>query len=254
MEKKGSNMKESIFEITENMSLASGIYRMRLRGDHGIERPGQFVNVKLDGLFLRRPISVCDVRERDMDIIYKVAGKGTEQMSRMRRGGKLSLLTPLGNGFLTEKSGESPLIIGGGAGVPPLYGLCRALAGQKKNVSVVLGFNSMEEAFYIDEFRALGVNVTIATADGSSGEKGLVSDFLKGRECTSFYACGPTPMLKAVDKVMDSRIEGYMSMEERMGCGFGACMGCSCQTRSGSRRICREGPVFERSEIIWEQK
>ncbi|MBE7024450.1 MAG: dihydroorotate dehydrogenase electron transfer subunit [Ruminococcaceae bacterium] len=241
-------MKQGFFEIIENKPLTKDVYRMRLFGDTGaITAPGQFVNIKLDGLFLRRPISVCDAEEKVLTILYKVVGKGTEQMAKMESG-KLDVLTGLGNGYDTACSGEKPLLLGGGVGVPPLYGLCKKLIGEGKKVRVVLGFNTKDEIFYEEEFRALGADVFVTTVDGSYGKKGFVTDAL-GEDYTYFYTCGPEPMLKAVFNATST--EGQLSFEERMGCGFGACMGCSCKTIYGNRRICKEGPVLRKEEILW---
>lgn len=241
-------MKQAILTITENEKLTASVYRMRLEGDTGELRPGQFVNIKLGGLFLRRPISVCDFENGVLTIIFKVVGRGTELMSSMRPGEKLDVLCGLGNGYDPAASGEAPLLIGGGVGVPPLYYLAKELIKKGKNVSVVLGFNTKEEIFYEEEFRALGCSVTVAAADGSYGVKGFVTDALPdGR--SYYYACGPEPMLKAVFRALD--IPGEMSFEERMGCGFGACMGCSCKTVTGTKRICREGPVLKKEELLW---
>ena len=243
-------MKQSIFEIVENVRLVPGVFRMRLKGDtSAITAPGQFVNIQLQGLFLRRPISVCDLEGDTLTIIYKVVGKGTEAMSKMESG-SLDILTGLGNGYDLEVSGEHPVLLGGGVGVPPMYLLCRRLLAQGKKPTVILGFNKKEEVFYEAEFRALGCDVLVTTVDGSYGIKGFVTDALKGLEYTYFYTCGPEPMLKAVYRA--SVTSGQMSFEERMGCGFGACMGCSCKTLTGYKRICKDGPVMRKEEIAWE--
>ena len=243
-------MKQSIFTILSNTPLTDSVYKMVLSGDtSAITAPGQFVNIQLDGLFLRRPISVCDYDEETLTIIYKVVGKGTEQLSRMTHG-RLDILTGLGNGYDLTPSGENPVLVGGGVGVPPLYALCKALLLQGKKPSVVLGFNKESEIFLFDEFRALGVPTFIATADGSVGTKGFVTDALADLDYTYFYTCGPEPMLKAVHRC--SKTSGQMSFEERMGCGFGACMGCSCKALTGNKRICKEGPVMRKEEILWE--
>ena len=243
-------MKQGYFEIVENTPLTESVYKMTLSGDvSAITAPGQFVNIKLDGLFLRRPISVCDVSGDTFTIIYKVVGKGTEKMSRMTEG-TLDILTGLGNGYDLTVSGDKPVLLGGGVGVPPMYLLARKLIEQGKKVSVILGFNTKAEVFYEEEFRALGAEVTVTTVDGSYGVKGFVTDALKEMDYTYFYTCGPEPMLKAVYKT--SATSGQMSFEERMGCGFGACMGCSCKTLTGSKRICKEGPVMRKEEILWE--
>ena len=243
-------MKQSIFQITENTALTKSVFRMRLSGDTSdITASGQFVNIKLDGFFLRRPISVCDAEAGVLTLVYKVVGKGTEYMSKMAVGEKLDILTGLGNGYNISKSGDAPLLVGGGVGVPPLYRLAKELISLGKSVTVILGFNTKEEIFYEDEFKKLGANVIVATVDGSYGVKGFVTDAMKNVSYTYFYSCGPEPMLKALYKASVS--DGEMSFEERMGCGFGACMGCSCKTVSGNKRICKEGPVLAKEDIIW---
>ncbi len=243
-------MKQSIFKIKENTQLTSTVYKMVLEGDTSeITAPGQFVNIKLDGLYLRRPISVCDSSNGILTLIYKVVGKGTEQISKMAEGEKLDILTGLGNGYDTSLSGDCPVLLGGGVGVPPLYMLCKKLIGEGKKVSVVLGFNTKEEVFCEDDFKALGANVFVTTANGSYGIKGFVTDALKNIDYTYFYTCGPEPMLKALYKA--SSTSGQFSFEERMGCGFGACMGCSCKTVTGYKRICKDGPVLQKEEILW---
>ncbi len=244
-------MKQGLLEIIENIPLTDTVMRMRLRGDaSAIRRPGQFINIKLGGLYLRRPISVCDCTGDVITIIYKVVGKGTRQMQQMQ-GGSLDVLTGLGNGYDTALSGEHPLLLGGGVGVPPLYMLAKKLISEGKKVSVILGFNTKTEIFYENEFRALGADVTVTTADGSYGTKGFVTDAMNGMDYSYFYTCGPEPMLKAVYKT--SKTSGQLSFEERMGCGFGACMGCSCKTIYGNKRICKDGPVLTKEEILWEK-
>ena len=243
-------MKQGYFEIIENVKLVPNVYRMCLRGDTAaITAPGQFVNIKLDGMFLRRPISVCDVQGDVLTIIYKVVGKGTEAMSKMESG-KLDILTGLGNGYDLSITGEKPVLLGGGVGVPPMYLLCKRLIAEGKKPTVILGFNKAEEVFYEAEFKALGCPVLVTTVDGSYGIKGFVTDALKDVEYTHFCTCGPEPMLKAVYRA--TATGGQMSFEERMGCGFGACMGCSCQTLAGYKRICKDGPVMRKEEIKWE--
>lgn len=242
-------MKQGIFTIVENIPLTAQVYRMVLEGDtSAITNPGQFVEVRLPALFLRRPISVCAWDEKSLTLVYKVAGRGTGDMARLSPGAKLDLLTGLGNGYDTSRAGECPLLIGGGVGVPPLYGLCQTLLREGKRPHVILGFNTKDEIFYEREFRALGVPVAVATADGSYGIKGFVTDAMDG-PCSFFYACGPLPMFRALEKA--ARTPGQYSMEERMGCGFGACMGCSMETKSGPRRVCKDGPVFDREEVLW---
>lgn len=251
-------MKQEIFKILTNQQLAKDVYRMTLTGDTCGIRPGQFVNIKLDGLYLRRPISVCDCVGCVLTLIYKVVGKGTELMSKMTQCEELDVLSGLGNGYDLTKSGETPLLIGGGVGVPPLYMLCRKLVEEGRHPTVVLGFNKAEEVFYPNEFAALGAEVKVATVDGSVGVKGFVTDAIaaladEGKKFSYFYTCGPEPMLKAVynSTVLDG-VEGEFSFEERMGCGFGACMGCSCKTVTGYKRICKDGPVLEKKEILWK--
>ena len=242
-------MKNSVFTITKNTSLTSNVYLMTLKGDTEGIRCGQFVNIKLDGLYLRRPISVCDCEADVLTIIYKVVGRGTERMCEMSEGETLDLLTGLGNGYNTTPSGERPLLLGGGVGVPPLYMLCKKLISEGKKPTVILGFNKADEVFCEDEFKALGADVIVCTADGSYGVKGFVTTAMEGIDYTYFFTCGPEPMLKAVYKATTT--EGQMSFEERMGCGFGACMGCSCKTITGYKRICKEGPVMRKKEVLW---
>ena len=243
-------MQQGFFEIVSNAALTADVYKMELSGDiSAITAPGQFVNIKLEGKFLRRPISVCDSKEGLLTIIYKVVGEGTAQMALCQAGEKLDILTGLGNGYDLSTAGERPVLLGGGVGVPPLYMLAKQLVEQGKKVSVVLGFNKASEVFYAKEFAALGADVTVTTVDGSMGVKGFVTDALPA-DYTYFYTCGPEPMLKAVYKATET--SGQMSFEERMGCGFGACMGCSCKTITGYKRICKEGPVMRKEEILWE--
>ena len=243
-------MKQSIFTILSNEPLTDSVYKMILAGDTGhITAAGQFVNLQLEGHFLRRPISVCDYDENTLTIIYKVVGKGTAAMSAMAPGQALDILTGLGNGYDLTLSGDHPVLLGGGVGVPPMYNLAKKLIGQGKKVSVILGFNTASEVFYEEEFKALGCTVTVTTVDGSHGTKGFVTDALP-ENYTYFYTCGPEPMLKAVYRA--STTSGQMSFEERMGCGFGACMGCSCKTLTGYKRICKDGPVMKKEEILWE--
>lgn len=245
-------MKQGLFSITQNEKIAQSVYKMRLSGDtSAIKKAGQFVNIKLDGFFLRRPISVCDYTAEELLIIYKVVGKGTEKMSAMEKGEQLDILTGLGNGYdLTVKT-EKPVLIGGGVGVPPLYKLSKELKNQGKRVSVILGFNSEKEIFFEEEFMEIADRVLICTADGSYGIKGFVTDAIKDIDFDYFFTCGPEPMFKALESTIDKGISGQLSFEQRMGCGFGACMGCSCKTLTGNKRICREGPVLFREEIIW---
>lgn len=243
-------MTQGFYKILSNIQLTGTVYKIVLEGDtSAITASGQFVNIKLDGKFLRRPISICDYDETTITLVYKVVGVGTEQMSEMTEGQVLDVLVGLGNGYSLDKCGDKPLLIGGGVGVPPLYNLCKKLINAGKNVTVVLGFNTKEEIFLEDDFKALGAEVKVATADGSYGVKGFVTDAMKDIDYTYFFTCGPMPMFKAIEAVATT--SGQYSFEERMGCGFGACMGCSCKTKYGNKRICKDGPVLEREEIIW---
>ena len=244
-------MKQSIFEIVSNTALTDSVYKMVLSGDTSdITNCGQFVNIQLDGMYLRRPISVCDYDDQTLTIVYKVVGKGTEAMAAMGAGVKLDILTGLGNGYDLTLAGDKPVLLGGGVGVPPMYNLAKKLRAQGKEVKVILGFNVKSEIFYEEEFKALGCDVTVTTVDGSYGVKGFVTTALEDVDYTYFYTCGPEPMLKAVYRA--SKTSGQMSFEERMGCGFGACMGCSCKTLTGYKRICKDGPVMKKEEILWE--
>ncbi|MBQ8175117.1 MAG: dihydroorotate dehydrogenase electron transfer subunit [Clostridia bacterium] len=245
-------MQQSLFQITENTPLTETVWRMRLTGNtSAITVPGQFVNLKIGGLFLRRPISVCDCVGDTLTLVYKVVGHGTEKMKGMQAGEMLDILTGLGNGYDLTPVREHALLLGGGVGVPPLYMLAKRLIAEGKRVSVILGFNTKAEVFYEEEFRALGAAcVTVATADGSYGVRGFVTDAMAGIDYDYFFTCGPEPMLRAVYRA--TATEGQFSFEERMGCGFGACMGCSCKTVTGYKRICKEGPVLKKEEILWQ--
>lgn len=267
-------MKQGKFEIINNDNIATGIWKMVLAGDtSAITAAGQFINIKLDGHFLRRPISVHDVSDEEVTIIYKVLGHGTEEMTELPAGTELDILTGLGNGYSLEEAGDKPLLIGGGVGIPPLYNLAKRLLADSssdsesapfssaRKVQVVLGFNTAAEMFCVDEFLELGCEVVIATADGSysvaddktgavkTAVKGFVTDAIADLDYSYFYTCGPEPMLRALHKATKS--DGQMSFEERMGCGFGACMGCSCKTITGYKRICKDGPVLRKEEVLW---
>ena len=243
-------MKQGIFEIMENCPLNTEIMQLRLRGDTGaITRPGQFVNIKIDGCFLRRPLSVCDWDADSLTVVYRVVGRGTEQLSRTQSG-SLDILTGLGNGFDLAPAGERPLLIGGGLGFTPLYALAKHLIAQGKRPQVLLGFATAAQAVYEEEFKALGCDVTLCTEDGSRGVKGYVTQAMEGLDYSYFYTCGPEAMFKAVNDCAVT--SGQFSFEQRMGCGFGACMGCSCETLYGVKRICKEGPVLRKEEIRWQ--
>ncbi len=246
-------MRQQLFTITENYALNDTIFRMELEGEtQELTRPGQFVNLQIEGCYLRRPISVADYSSGHMTLIYRVVGRGTKLMAAMKPGMQPDILTGLGNGYDTAVSGNTPLLVGGGVGIPPLYGLCRRLIGEGKTVRAVLGFRTATDAFLIDEFRALGAKVTVTTEDGSLGIRGFATagmNLAEERPYTYLYACGPEPMLHAVYDACTT--SGQFSFEERMGCGFGACMGCSCKTKYGAKRICKDGPVLTKEEIIW---
>ncbi len=243
-------MNQVMMKITDNKKIAEKTYFMSLEGDtSAITKPGQFINIKLDGFFLRRPISVCDCENGKLSIIYKVVGNGTKEMSELPVGAELDILSGLGNGYDTSKSGDCPVLIGGGVGIPPMYMLCKKLVSEGKKATVILGFNSEKEVFGVDEFKATGAEVYVTTVDGSVGTKGFVTDVLKNLDYTYFYTCGPMPMFKAIESI--AKTSGQYSFEERMGCGFGACMGCTCKTKYGNKRICKDGPVLEREEIVW---
>ena len=241
-------MKQRLFEIQSNEQIAKNVYRMQLSGDTTGILPGQFVNIRVQGQFLRRPISVCNIADGILTIIYKVVGVGTEAMSHLPVGTQLDVLTVLGNGYDLTKAGDAPLLVGGGVGVPPMYMLALQLREMGKDVRVILGFNTQDEVFYEDEFRALGCDVTVTTVDGSHGVKGFVTNALDGKQ-SYYYTCGPLPMIKAL--IQAAGTQGEVSMEERMGCGFGACMGCTIQTTQGPKRVCKEGPVFPAEELIF---
>ena len=243
-------MHQQLCRVLQNAALTDAVWQMRLEADTAsVTAPGQFVELKLPGFYLRRPISICDWDGKSLTLLYKVVGHGTDAMTRIRPGHHLDTLVGLGNGYDLTKSGDAPLLIGGGVGVPPLYGLCKALLRQGKHPAVILGFNTKDEIFYEDAFRALGVPVHITTVDGSCGTKGFVTDVMKDLSYTYFYTCGPGPMFRAIEKT--AQTSGQYSFEERMGCGFGACMGCSIETKLGARRVCKDGPVFEREAILW---
>ena len=243
-------MYQGIYKILKNEQLTENVFRMILEGDtSALTAPGQFVNLTVEGCYLRRPISVFDWDETTVTIIYKVVGEGTDKMSRWSVGYECDVLVGLGNGFNTAKSGDFPLLIGGGVGIPPMYGLCKRLIAYGKKPTVILGFNKADEIFCEEDFKAIGAKTVVTTVDGSVGIKGFVTDAMKDMSYTYFYTCGPMPMFRAIEKTAIG--SGEYSFEERMGCGFGACMGCSCKTKYGNKRICKDGPVLVREEIIW---
>ena len=238
------------FRILANRQLTATVWRMELAGDtSAIVKPGQFVQVQLPGFYLRRPISVCDWNDESLTLVYKVVGQGTEAMTAMVPGQTLDLLTGLGNGFDVSLAGEHPLLIGGGVGLPPMIGLCRALLAAGKQPVVLAGFNTAEEIFLREDVEAMGAPFVLATMDGSAGVKGLVTDAMKGLTFDSVFACGPLPMLRAICSATD--VPAWLSFEERMGCGFGACMGCTVKVKGGYKRICKDGPILDREEVIW---
>ena len=243
-------MNNVIYTIKSNEKLTDTVYKMVFEGDtSAVTASGQFINIKIDGLYLRRPISIFDCKENELTIIYKVVGIGTEMMSKMTAGEKLDVLVGLGNGFDTSVSGNTPVVIGGGVGVPPMYYLAKKLLAEGKQVTAILGFNKADEVFGKEDFEEIGCKTIVTTVDGSMGVKGFVTDALKEVDYSYFFTCGPEPMLKALYNA--SETSGQFSFEERMGCGFGACMGCSCKTKYGNKRICKDGPVLVKEEIIW---
>ena len=245
-------MKHSIFTIKENRALTDLVWLMRLSGDTSdITAAGQFVNIQLDGLYLRRPISVFDCKEGELSIIYKIVGKGTEKMTALPVGTELDILTGLGNGYDLSKVGAKPVLVGGGVGVPPMYDLAKKLIEAGKRPEIVVGFNTESEIFGVEFFEELGLNVTVTTVDGSRGIQGFVTNALETLDYDYVCTCGPEPMLKALYRATEC--SGQYSFEERMGCGFGACMGCSCKTVTGYKRICKDGPILEKEEILWEK-
>ncbi len=243
-------MKDGLFTIRENNEIAPGVYQLILSGDtSGIQKAGQFVDVQIDGHFLRRPFSVCDWDEKTVTVVYRKIGKGTEDLSHFRPGHVTDVLTGLGNGFDTAPSGDKPLLVAGGSGVPMMYALAKALIAEGKTVTAVLGYRTAADIFLAKEIEALGAKVIITTEDGSCGVKGFVTDAMKNLDYTYFYTCGPEAMFEAIDKIAVT--SGQFSFEARMGCGYGACMGCTCQTKYGHKRICKDGPVLVREEIVW---
>ena len=242
-------MKEVTYTVLENTPLTDSVFRLRLAGDTtAITAPGQFLELRLPGLYLRRPLSVCDWDVEGLTVLYKVVGAGTVQLSQARPGQRLDALSGLGNGFDLGACGNTTLVIGGGIGVPPMYGLARRLLAAGKTPVAILGFNTASERFYEDEFRALGIQTILTTADGSCGVRGFVTDALP-EQYDTFCACGPLPMLRALCRAADK--PGFLSLEARMGCGFGACMGCTIETADGPKRVCREGPVFRKEVLLW---
>ncbi|NCB51444.1 MAG: dihydroorotate dehydrogenase electron transfer subunit [Clostridia bacterium] len=244
-------MKQGIFTLTENRRVAADIYLARLSGDSSaVTAPGQFVNIEIPGLFLRRPFSVCDWEDGGLTIAYRTAGIGTEELRSLRPGAKLDVLTGLGNGFDTAPSGGAPLLVGGGSGISPLLALAKTLSAEGKSVTAILGTASRDGLYLAGEITTAGARVILTTEDGSAGTKGLVTDAMPGIEYTHVYACGPEPMMKAVAEASHS--SGQFSFEARMGCGFGACMGCSRMMKNGPKRVCKDGPVFFKEDIIWQ--
>lgn len=242
-------MDATMLKVVSNVEIQEDIYALTLEGDFSqITNPGQFVNIKIEGCFLRRPISICNYSNRLITLLYKLVGKGTTLLSEKQPGEMLDVIYPLGNGFDTKQSFDKPILLGGGIGVPPLYGLAKKLVEEGKKPVICLGFNSINQVILVDEFEKLGLTVKVATVDGSYGHKGFVTDFCKDLDFDYAFTCGPEPMLKAVYDVVP---DGQFSFEARMACGFGACMGCTCKTKYGNKRICKDGPVLFKEEIIW---
>jgi 2-polyprenylphenol hydroxylase and related flavodoxin oxidoreductases len=242
-------VEEQIFEIASNVSVARDVFRMELSGDtRSISASGQFVNVELTGRFLRRPFSICDWDNGKVKLLYKIVGEGTEQLSHMTAGARLNLLIGLGNGFDASQGGDTPTLVGGGLGAVPLPALAKALLRRGAQPRAYLGFASAEDVVLMHELQTLGVETHVATVDGSAGHRGFITDLLP--EGAYVFACGPEPMLRAVYQKAAS---GQFSFESRMGCGFGACMGCTCETNFGNKRICKDGPVLWKEEILWQK-
>lgn len=245
-------MKQGLFQIYSNTQVADKVYLMRLLGDtSGFFCPGQFADVALDGRFLRRPFAATEWDSEGFSLIYKVVGQGTEQMTGLCNGDTLDILTGLGNGFDTSLCRYSALIVCGGLGASPVFSLARQLVSEGRKVTVIMGFNKASDVFFVKEFESLGATVAVATMDGSVGIKGLVTDAIDALkpEFDCFYTCGPKVMMKAVCEKLQA--PGQASLEERMGCGCGICYGCTCNTTKGARRVCADGPVFDKEDIIW---
>ena len=275
-------MKKEILTVISNrpVDALSKVYQMELSGCSEEQRPGQFVNIELDGLFLRRPISVCDWKDGVLTLLYKLVGKGTALMATLQPGARLDVLCSLGNGFdIDIPALTRPLLVGGGIGTAPLYLLARRLKERGVSPTVILGFNTASEIIYEKEFKALGLRTLVTTVDGSYGTPGFVTDALPLLASASApssvgasvsdpstvgdsvsdsstvgasgydycYACGPMPMLRALAPKLASPAQ--FSLEERMGCGTGICMGCTCPQLTGTKRICKDGPVFRLDEI-----
>ena len=258
-------MKQSVFHIVSNRPLTDDVFELRLAGDaSAFTRPGQFAEISVEGLFLRRPISVCDWNDVELLLLVKAVGKGTNALRDLKSGASLDILTGLGNGFEVGQGTEGTsasrtVLVGGGIGIAPLYALARQLSVERSRIGiaaplpVILGFRKAADVFYVKEFVELGCNVMVATEDGSMGTRGFVTDVLSAHPelCYAYaYACGPMPMLRAVAR-LPQVTDGQFSFEARMGCGFGACMGCTIATTSGPKRVCREGPVFHKAELVF---
>ena len=239
--------------IKENIQLNHNIFKLVLLGDTTwCKRPGQFIEITVDNGYLKRPISICDFNEKELIIIYKTIGKGTKWLAQQAKGAIINTIVDLGNGFNIIPLGQNILLIGGGVGIPPLYLLAKTAISKGKNVTVILGFQSKEDSFYVKEFQDLNIPVYVSSNDGSIGTKGFVTTIMENQNLTNvnYCCCGPLVMMKAIAKV--STAKGLLSLESKMGCGFGACMGCSIETKKGYRRVCKEGPVFKSEDIIWE--
>lgn len=252
--------RDVLLKIVENRRIATKTWMMKLKGDtRYITNPGQFVNLLIKGKYLRRPISVGDYisdENGELILFYDVVGEGTAMIAEMHPGKNIQSLMGLGNGFDTEKDCLRPALIGGGIGTAPLLALAKKLLNNGKKPVAFLGFNTCNDIVLEKDLNEIGIETIISTADGSKGTKGYVTDACKNYEKNNpgildyFYACGPTPMLKAV--CQEIKLPGELSLDERMGCGFGACMCCSVKTKDGAKRICKDGPVFKKEELIWE--
>ena len=245
-------MKKSLFTVEHTRQLTADTYEMVLSGDtSAITAPGQFVEIELPGKFLRRPISICNWTDEALMLLVKVVGEGTKDLVRSVPGTELDVLSGLGNGFDISKAGEHPVLAGGGIGIAPLYGLAQRMLDAGMTPTVALGFRTAKDVYYLEEFAKLGCRLLVATEDGSAGTKGFVTDCIKAvPECDYVLTCGPLPMLKAVHSLPQLK-DGQFSFEARMGCGFGACMGCTIPTKDGYKRVCKDGPILFKEEIVW---
>lgn len=243
-------MKQTTLMVYKNNPIIAGVYKLVLSGNvSAIQRPGQFIELAVPGHFLRRPFSVCDWDRDSVTVVYRVIGEGTKCLAAMMPGEGLDALTGLGNGFDTSVSGNRPLLVAGGSGVPMMLCLAKKLLSEGKAVTAILGYRTASDIFLADDIRYLGVDVRLTTEDGSAGVRGMVTDAMADLDYTYFYTCGPEAMFRAVNAA--AKTSGQFSLEARMGCGYGACMGCTIETKNGPKRVCKDGPVFMREDLLW---